>query len=99
MTITVQANDVNDARHQLGLLGPRAQIYIRFRDGHDYGRIPVTGAIVDAVASCPIFGAVPMEFDSAAGALRHLSKILKHHDKFAREQAKRLGKQKKAPVA
>ena len=93
MTITVEATDIHDARHQLGLTERTASIRIRWNSG-DYGRKPTVGCIVDATDTPN--QRVPLAFDSAGRAVRYIAKILKAHDKYVKSEIAKVAKEAKA---
>ncbi len=89
MTITVVANDVSDARFQLGLRASDAPIQIKWRKADamtsDYKDVHLTGCVVDATHMGSKGGNVPLEFENAKAALRHIAKLLNEHEVFAKQ--------------
>ena len=94
MTIRIEAKDLRDARHQLGLSLPNCPIKIFWRNTDvysDFGRIHEPGCIVDAVG---IPGEeVQRSFANSWDAVRHIQKLLKLHDKAVREERAKRNKE------
>ena len=90
MGITVNAETVGDAAHKLGLLNRRSGINIKWRKGSehfDYVPLQLVGCIVDAT---DIQGEeVERCFQTSGEALRYIAGLLKKHDAYARDQAKK----------
>lgn len=74
--LIIRATDLEDARRQISYRLPRIDIAIKFRQGLDFGRIPVKGAIVEFKAK----DSLPLEFQTAEDAIVYISSILKEHD-------------------
>ncbi len=88
MTITVVADDLNQARHKLGLRHESSPISITWRgDGHnDFRPVHLTGCIVNATRMGTEGGALPLEFETSKAALRHIAKLLAKHDAYVRSE-------------
>ena len=97
--IRIEAIDIHDARHKLGLSAPSCPIKIRWRSHeqfYDYGRIHEPGCIIDAVG-------MPGEetqrsFTNSWEAAKHIHKLLKMHDKHSREQRRKHNKELKTRI-
>lgn len=93
MTIEIKAENIHDARQQLGLHGDgSSSLTIKFRkEPMDYGRHPAIGCIVENRAQ----GRIPLEFVSSLQAVAYIKKILLEYDKHVREENKRRKKEVK----
>ena len=90
MTITINANDIQDARDQLGAQEPASAIRIKWRRSDNYyvnDRNPKVGCIVDAVGQDS--EEVQRKFDTAGAAIRYIAALLKKHDAWARESKRK----------
>ena len=74
--LVIRAEDIEDARRQIAVPYERADILIRYRPGLDFDRIPVKGAIVEFRRG----GRIPVEFETAEGAIAYVSSILRDFD-------------------
>ena len=82
MSITVNGNDLNDIRHQIGEREKDFDISIKWRRS-DYGREHLTGCIVDATAT-GVGNTVPKEFDVVGDAVSYIEGILRKHDEWVK---------------
>lgn len=89
--ITVNGNDLNDIRSQIGDRAKSFDIAIKWRHG-DYGRDPKPGCVIDATAAANVTGhTVPLEFDDYNAALVYLRALFVAHKKWVAEQIKLSG--------
>lgn len=95
MGITINAENLEDARDKLNLREQRYGIKIRWRKGesYDYTDQMETGCIVDARGMPG--QEVERSFTTAAEALRYVATLLKVVDARAREQKKERAKRNK----
>lgn len=87
MGITINAEDLDDARDKLRLREQHWPIKLRFSNGGDYGRIPEHGCIVDAVGAPG--QDVPRKFAKSSEAVRYVASLLKKRDEYVRAELKR----------
>ena len=99
MTIRIEATDLRDARHQLGLSVPSCPIKIWWRNTgvfSDFGRQSEPGCIVDAVGMPG--EEVQRSFPNSWEAMKHIHKLLKIHDEAVRKERNRHNKVLKKTV-
>ena len=81
MGITINAENLEDARDKLGVRDQHWPIKVRFRKA-DYGQQQLPGCIVDAVGAPD--QDVPRQFLKSSDALRYIAAIMKKRDEFVR---------------
>jgi hypothetical protein len=84
MGITINADNLDDARDKLRLRETHWPIKIRFVNGNDYGREPKPGCIVDAVGAPD--QEVARQFVKNSDALRYIASILKKREEYVRAE-------------
>lgn len=89
MGITINAENLDDARDKLRLREHNWPIKVRFRHA-DYGHEPLPGCVVDAVGAPD--QDVARQFLKSSDALRYIASILKQRDEFIRAQKKKARK-------
>ena len=91
MTITATAEDIYSLRQKIGYRALTGAVIIKWRSG-DYGGVQKTGCIVDATS---VNGEeVPKCFTTAAQAISYISKLIKRHESFVIDRAKKEKKSK-----
>ena len=98
MGITINAENLEDARDKLGVRDQHWPIKVRFRRA-DYGNEQLPGCIVDAVGTPD--QDVPRQFLKSSDALRYIATIMKKRDDYVRaeEKARRAYLRQKAKEA
>lgn len=91
MSVTVTGDTIHDVRSKLGMGSKPSAIRISFHNGHDFGRIPELGCIVDAT-DCAADEKVARSFDTSAKAIQYLKALLKKRDKWVAQEKKKLSK-------